>query len=158
VALPGQNAEMWQHCYIKFNIRRYNGSLISVTNLKLKSVILSPQWFEWTTDWNDARVHPVIRSSLFRFQLFNWLKIHQQNLLKNTHIHILSLGALTRIKRRLKNGFREWNPNFKFFGLATVTRKKPTYYDGIPESRNSGIGSEVDFLGNELLRQLHNNS
>jgi hypothetical protein len=23
------------------------------------------------------------------------------------------------------------------------------------ESRNSGIGSEVDFLGNELLRQLH---
>jgi hypothetical protein len=27
----------------------------------------------------------------------------------------------------------------------------------MPESRNSGIGSEVDFLGNELLRQLHDN-
>jgi hypothetical protein len=28
----------------------------------------------------------------------------------------------------------------------------------MPESRNSGIGSEVDFLGNELLRQLHDHS
>jgi hypothetical protein len=27
----------------------------------------------------------------------------------------------------------------------------------MPESRNSGMGSEVDFLGNELLRQLHGN-
>jgi hypothetical protein len=26
------------------------------------------------------------------------------------------------------------------------------------ESRNSGIGPEVDFLGNELLRQLHDNN
>jgi hypothetical protein len=32
-----------------------------------------------------------------------------------------------------------------------------TYCDEIPESRNSGIGSEVDFLGKELLRQLHDN-
>jgi hypothetical protein len=32
------------------------------------------------------------------------------------------------------------------------------YYDEMPESRNSGIGSEVDFLGNEILRQLHDNS
>jgi hypothetical protein len=32
------------------------------------------------------------------------------------------------------------------------------YCDGMPESRNSGIGSEVDFLGNTLLRQLHDNS
>jgi hypothetical protein len=32
------------------------------------------------------------------------------------------------------------------------------YCDEIPESRNSEIGSEVDFLGNELLRQLHDNS
>jgi hypothetical protein len=32
------------------------------------------------------------------------------------------------------------------------------YYDEMPESRNSGIGSEVDFLGYELLRQLHDNS
>jgi hypothetical protein len=32
------------------------------------------------------------------------------------------------------------------------------YCDGMPESRNSGIGSEVDFLGNELLSQLHDNS
>jgi hypothetical protein len=31
-------------------------------------------------------------------------------------------------------------------------------YDEMPESGNSGIGSEVDFLGNELLRQLHDNS
>jgi hypothetical protein len=29
-----------------------------------------------------------------------------------------------------------------------------TYCDGMPESRNSGIGSEVNFLGNELLRRL----
>jgi hypothetical protein len=28
----------------------------------------------------------------------------------------------------------------------------------MPESRKSRIGSEVDFLGNELLRQLHENS
>jgi hypothetical protein len=28
----------------------------------------------------------------------------------------------------------------------------------MPESRNSGIGSEVDFVGNQLLRRLHNNS
>jgi hypothetical protein len=27
----------------------------------------------------------------------------------------------------------------------------------MPERRNSGIGSEVDFVGNELLRQLHDN-
>jgi hypothetical protein len=33
-----------------------------------------------------------------------------------------------------------------------------TYCDEMLESRNSGIGSEVDFLSNELLRQLHDNS
>jgi hypothetical protein len=33
-----------------------------------------------------------------------------------------------------------------------------SYCDEMPESRNSGIGSEVDFLGNELLRQLHENT
>jgi hypothetical protein len=27
----------------------------------------------------------------------------------------------------------------------------------MPESRNSGIGWEVDFQGNDLLRQLHDN-
>jgi hypothetical protein len=32
------------------------------------------------------------------------------------------------------------------------------YCDETSESRNSGIRSEVDFLGNELLRQLHDNS
>jgi hypothetical protein len=32
------------------------------------------------------------------------------------------------------------------------------YCDEMPESRNSGIGPEVDFLRNELLRQLHDNS
>jgi hypothetical protein len=32
------------------------------------------------------------------------------------------------------------------------------YCDDMPESRNSGIGSEVDFQGNELLRRLHDNS
>jgi hypothetical protein len=32
------------------------------------------------------------------------------------------------------------------------------YFNEMPESRNSGIGSEVDFLGNELMRQLHDNS
>jgi hypothetical protein len=31
-------------------------------------------------------------------------------------------------------------------------------FDERPENRHSGIGSEVDFLGNELLRQLHDNS
>jgi hypothetical protein len=30
--------------------------------------------------------------------------------------------------------------------------------DEMAESRNSGIRLEVDFLGNELLRQLHDNS
>jgi hypothetical protein len=28
----------------------------------------------------------------------------------------------------------------------------------MPENRNSGIGSEVDFLCNELLRRFHDNS
>jgi hypothetical protein len=28
----------------------------------------------------------------------------------------------------------------------------------MPESRNSGIGLEVDFIGHELLTQLHDNS
>jgi hypothetical protein len=44
--------------------------------------------------------------------------------------------------------------------LLSVTQTSYTwqYCDEIPESRNSGIGSEVDFLGNELLRQLHDNS
>jgi hypothetical protein len=32
------------------------------------------------------------------------------------------------------------------------------YCDEMPESRISGIGLEVDFLGNELLGQLHDNS
>jgi hypothetical protein len=32
-----------------------------------------------------------------------------------------------------------------------------TCCDEMPESRNSGIGSEVYFLGNELLRQLNDN-
>jgi hypothetical protein len=32
------------------------------------------------------------------------------------------------------------------------------YCDEKPGSRNSGIGSEADFLGNELLRQLYDNS
>jgi hypothetical protein len=36
--------------------------------------------------------------------------------------------------------------------------EKIIYCDEMPESRNSGIGSVVDFLGNELLRQLHDNS
>jgi hypothetical protein len=30
--------------------------------------------------------------------------------------------------------------------------------DEMPESRKSGIGSVVGFLGNELLRPLHDNS
>jgi hypothetical protein len=33
-----------------------------------------------------------------------------------------------------------------------------TYCDGMPESRNSGTGSKVDFLGNEFLSRLHDNS
>jgi hypothetical protein len=37
----------------------------------------------------------------------------------------------------------------------TVLRREQC--DEMPESRNSGIESEVDFLGNELLRQLHDN-
>jgi hypothetical protein len=36
--------------------------------------------------------------------------------------------------------------------VYTFTHK---YCDEMPESRKSGIGSEVDFLDNELLRQLN---
>jgi hypothetical protein len=32
------------------------------------------------------------------------------------------------------------------------------YCDEMPEGRKSGIGSEIDFLGKELLRRLHENS
>jgi hypothetical protein len=32
---------------------------------------------------------------------------------------------------------------------------KKEHCDEMPESRNGGIGSEGDFPGNELLRQLH---
>jgi hypothetical protein len=39
--------------------------------------------------------------------------------------------------------------------LSGVT---PQYCEGMPESRNSGIGSEVDFLGNELLKLFDDNS
>jgi hypothetical protein len=42
---------------------------------------------------------------------------------------------------------------------AEITCKYTQIYcDGMPESRNSGIGSEVDSLCNELLRRLHENS
>jgi hypothetical protein len=43
-------------------------------------------------------------------------------------------------------------------GCSGRTAVKREQCDEIHESRNSGIGSEVDFLGNELFRQLHDNS
>jgi hypothetical protein len=40
--------------------------------------------------------------------------------------------------------------NFSLYSL--------TYCDRMPERRNSGIGSGVDFLGKVLLRRLHDHS
>jgi hypothetical protein len=42
-------------------------------------------------------------------------------------------------------------------GYSGRTALRREQCDEMAESRNSGIGSEVDFLGNELLRQLHDN-
>jgi hypothetical protein len=45
----------------------------------------------------------------------------------------------------------QWSPLVDRFDIYI-------YCDEMPESRNSGIESEVDFLGNELLRRLYENS
>jgi hypothetical protein len=44
------------------------------------------------------------------------------------------------------------------WAFTAYYRDSFTYCDEMSEIGNSGIGSEVDFLGNELLRQIHNNS
>jgi hypothetical protein len=48
---------------------------------------------------------------------------------------------------------KEWRYTVRLFG---TNRREQS--EEIPENTNSGIGSEVDFLGNELLGQLHGNS
>jgi hypothetical protein len=57
----------------------------------------------------------------------------------------------SRARGRTKNGDTS-------LGSSGRTALKREQYDEMPENRDSGIGSEVGFLGNELLRQLHENS
>jgi hypothetical protein len=64
----------------------------------------------------------------------------------------------SRKKRRCKHSPQKKRNGYTTLGCSGQTALRREQCDGLPESRNSVIRWEVDFLGNELLRRLHDNS
>jgi hypothetical protein len=76
---------------------------------------------------------------------------------------VVVVGTVERKKFRATRRCHKQRPQKKRkvdmpLGYSGQTALRREQCDEMPESRNNGIGSEVDFLGNKLLRRLHDNS
>jgi hypothetical protein len=76
---------------------------------------------------------------------------------------VVVVGTTERKKSRATRRCHKQSPRKKMNGDTPLdysgrTALRWEQCDGMPENRNGGIGSEVDFLGNELLRRLHDKS